>query len=265
MSNTENLTTAVPTDLKFYSQRAIALATFIGGPLAAGYLIRANYLKLNQSKKGLKALLISIAITIVLFAGVFMVPESIIDKLPSMVIPAVSTVISYYLVDNIQGDVLSKYKDQKEAFYSNWKAAGIGLLAVLILAVITFGSILLLSDDDSLAQYHSDVAVFSENEQQTLAIYDRLATADHDALVTELDTEVIPTWQENIALIQNASTNPKLPPELVSRNEALIDYAELRLQSFRILRRMLAEEEVSYLSEFQQVNKQIEAKLALLN
>ena len=35
-------------DLKFYSQKAIGIATFIGGSLAAGYLVRENYLSLNK-------------------------------------------------------------------------------------------------------------------------------------------------------------------------------------------------------------------------
>ncbi|WHT40394.1 hypothetical protein QNH98_07395 [Myroides sp. mNGS23_01] len=38
-------------DVKLYTPNAIRLATFLGGPLIAGYLIRENYLALQEEKK----------------------------------------------------------------------------------------------------------------------------------------------------------------------------------------------------------------------
>ena len=52
MTEEENITK----DLKFYSQKSISIATFIGGPLAAGYLIRENYLELNKPNTAMRAL-----------------------------------------------------------------------------------------------------------------------------------------------------------------------------------------------------------------
>jgi len=62
MTEQENLTK----NLKFYSQKAIGIATFIGGPLAAGYLIRENYLSLEKPNEAKKSLIIGIISTILL-------------------------------------------------------------------------------------------------------------------------------------------------------------------------------------------------------
>ena len=45
-------------NVKFYSQKAIAIASYFGGPLAAGLLIRRNYINLGMEKEGRYTLII---------------------------------------------------------------------------------------------------------------------------------------------------------------------------------------------------------------
>jgi uncharacterized membrane protein AbrB (regulator of aidB expression) len=78
---------------KFYSQKAISIATFFGGPLAAGYLIKKNYQAMNQPDLANKATIIGIISTIILFAGIFSIPEHIIDKIPNALFPLIYTLI----------------------------------------------------------------------------------------------------------------------------------------------------------------------------
>jgi len=94
MNAAEEIEVNATEHLKFYSQGAIAMATFFGGPLAAGILIRENYKKFNDAKNGNRALIIGIISTILLFGFIFLIPESIIEKIPSPVIPAVYTRVS---------------------------------------------------------------------------------------------------------------------------------------------------------------------------
>lgn len=155
-------------DLKLYSQVAINLATFLGGPLAAGYLIRANYLSFNEPHKGRQALLIGIAATVVLFTTLFMIPEAIVDKIPIVVIPATYTVIIYFIVERIQGDRLNQHQEAEGEFYSRWKAAGVGLLSLIILLIGIFGySYFAINAEYS--EYDSKIAQLSKNETETLA------------------------------------------------------------------------------------------------
>ena len=96
---------------KLFSQRAIAIATYFGGPAAAGYLVKKNYESHDQSEKGKKAFIIGIISTLLIFAGIFSIPEHIIDKIPNAVIPAIYTGIIYLIVEKIQGQWLKEHKE----------------------------------------------------------------------------------------------------------------------------------------------------------
>ena len=48
MDNIETQIAVAQKDLKLYSHRAIGGATFLGGPLAAGYMIGENFKVLNK-------------------------------------------------------------------------------------------------------------------------------------------------------------------------------------------------------------------------
>lgn len=118
---------------KLYSQKAIGIATFFGGPMAAGYLVKKNYQSLGQESNGKKALLIGIVSTLLLFAGIFSIPESIIDKIPNAIIPAIYTGIIYLIVEKLQGQNFKEHLQDGREFYSVWRAAGIGAISMTIL------------------------------------------------------------------------------------------------------------------------------------
>lgn len=129
--------------LRLYSQKAIAIATFLGGPLAAGVLIRKNALNLGREKEGLAALIIGIVSTVLLFWGLFQIPEAIIDKIPNFLIPAVYMGIIYLIVEKMHGQILKKHQEENNEFYSNWNAAGIGFVCAIVLCAGFFAYIFL--------------------------------------------------------------------------------------------------------------------------
>ena len=136
MNTEEQIENQDTKDLKLYSQRSVALGTFLGSPLAAGYLIRENYRALGKNEEGHKALLISIVLTLLLL-GVpfFLIPEDIVDKIPNQLIPIISVAITYAVVEKIQGEVLNRHKENGYEFHSGWRAAGISLLFLLAICI----------------------------------------------------------------------------------------------------------------------------------
>jgi hypothetical protein len=120
---------------KLYSQKAIGIATFFGGPLAAGYLVKKNYQSLGLESHGKKAFIIGIVSTLLLFAGVFSIPEHILDKIPNALIPAIYTGIIYLIVERLQGQDLKEPLENGRAFQSAWKAVGVGAISMLILLI----------------------------------------------------------------------------------------------------------------------------------
>ena len=62
---------------KIYKDRAFWVGTFLGGPLVAGYLFSENFKSLGQPEKVKPTWIITIIATVVIFGGIFMIPENI--------------------------------------------------------------------------------------------------------------------------------------------------------------------------------------------
>ncbi|HEY9833594.1 MAG TPA: hypothetical protein V6D26_23785, partial [Stenomitos sp.] len=82
--------------VNIYKDRAIWVGAFLGGPLAAGYLIAENFKAFNEFDKAKKTWNYAIIATIVVFGGVFLIPDNV--EMPNQVIPLIYTAIAYYLV-----------------------------------------------------------------------------------------------------------------------------------------------------------------------
>ncbi len=78
---------------KIFTNKAISIATFFGGPLAAGFLISENYKVFGNDNAARNSIFIGIISTIILFAVIFIIPENVIDKIPQPLIPAIYTAI----------------------------------------------------------------------------------------------------------------------------------------------------------------------------
>ncbi|SDI24964.1 hypothetical protein [Winogradskyella thalassocola] len=251
-------------DLKFYSQKSIGIATFIGGPLAAGYLIKENYKALNENDKGKTALIISIIATVVIFGSLFLIPEAIMDKVPNMVIPAVYTGLVYLLVDKIHGTILDTHEAHNNVFYSGWKAAGIGLISLIVLMAIIFASIFLIPDKvyDS---YDSEIEQFTINEEESLMFYEHFSTENDLTLLNEINDIAIPKWKENIAIIHRTNAIEGLPSELIVQNKKLLKYSELRLEAFELFKKLITYDSENYNEELDRIHTEIDAVIESLN
>jgi hypothetical protein len=250
--------------LKFYSKKAIGIGTFIGGPLAAGYLIRENYLSLDKPDEGKKSLIIGIVSTILLFTGIFMIPESIIDKVPNQILPAIYTGIIYLIVEKIHGEILNQHKENGYEFYSGWKAAGVGLVSSIILLIGIFGYAFLEPEGIEYELYNKEYVSFSKNETETLVFYDHLKTDNTYALIKELDNIILPKWKENIEIIKHSNEIENLPSDLIQHNNELLKYSKLRIKAFELFRKAISEDSDKYSNELEQIHIEIEKQLEKL-
>ncbi|OUL63623.1 hypothetical protein [Flavobacterium sp. AJR] len=135
----------VPTQ-KIYKDRAIWVGTFLGGPLAAGYLIAENFKAFNDTKKAKTTWIIAIIATIAIFGGAFLIPEDV--KVPNQIIPLIYTGIAFYFVQHFQGQKINEHINSGGSFFGWWRTIGISFIALLI----TFSVIIC-------------VVLFTENEQ----------------------------------------------------------------------------------------------------
>ncbi|WP_223034416.1 hypothetical protein [Hanstruepera marina] len=252
-------------DIKLYSSRAISGATFLAGPLAGGYMVSENFKAINKPAEGRNALLIGILVTIAVFSVVFFVPQDILDKIPNILIPFAYTAIGMALVEWQMGDLLKNHKEENKPFYSGWRAAGIGLISLIITFIALFAGVFLLDNDEVYEQYDAQMEPFFRNESETLGFYDRMDTATRNDQLYELDSSTIPKWVENITIAKKANEIANLPPELIERNALLLDYAELRLETFKLFRKAIKEDTNIYFNNLDRLHQEIDVVINQIN
>jgi len=253
--------------IKFFSQRAITIATYIGGPLAGGYLMQKNYEAIGQNEIGRKALFISLAATILLFGGISVLPEEVIDVIPNVLIPFIYTGAMYLLVDKYQGQQIREHKAAEGEFYSAWKAAGVGAISLLILMVAVFSVAFIAGDFDEpdydAVRYDNEIDDFTRNETKALAVFDDFETAETEALTNALYDGIM-LWQKNEQIIHGLNSIDNLPDELLEQNALLMEYSELRVKHFKLLLKTIEEDSEEYLLEIENINIEIERVIALI-
>lgn len=125
---------------KIFTNKAIIVATFFGGPLAAGFLISRNYKAFENDDAARNSVFIGILSTILLFAGIFMIPEHIFEKIPQALFPGIYTAIIAWLVEKLQGKKIKEFLESNGQKASNWQATGYGLsgMTIIIGTILVF-------------------------------------------------------------------------------------------------------------------------------
>jgi hypothetical protein len=133
---------------KIYNERAIWAGTFIGGPLAGGYLIAENFKAFNKKTEARNTWIFAILANIVIFGGVFLIPNA--EKIPRQIIPIIYTAIAYALVKHYQGSEINAHVSESGPVFSWWRTLGISIVGLLITIIPIFG-IAYLSDNSTNA------------------------------------------------------------------------------------------------------------------
>ena len=137
---------------KIYKNRAIEVGTVLGGPLVAGYFIAENYKAFNERDKVKKAWMYSILSCIIIFGGLFLIPDSI--KIPNHFIPLLNGGIAYFVVKHFQGEKINTHLNSGGLTYSWGRAIGISLIIAIITLLVIFAIAFLSGDfaSDNMTQ-----------------------------------------------------------------------------------------------------------------
>lgn len=121
---------------KVYTERQIQAGTFLGGPLAAGYLLSQNFEAFNEKSKARNSIIISIAVTVLLFGGLMLVPS--VENIPNYLIPVVYTGITIGIVKAFQERKIREHTGLIRS-WTNTIAVSVGLLMLTLIPVFGFG------------------------------------------------------------------------------------------------------------------------------
>lgn len=123
---------------KIFTNQAISLATFIGGPLSAGFLMAKNYIAFGNRSAAQNTLIISFISSILLYALFFIIPQHSIDAIPSTLLPVFYTTVVTVLVAKLQGVKIDEHIANSGQKASNWLAFGYGMLGAAITFILVF-------------------------------------------------------------------------------------------------------------------------------
>jgi hypothetical protein len=246
---------------QLYSTKSISIATFIGGPLAASILLRKNYINLGKEKNGKLSLIIGIISTILLLVLMFIIPEDVIDKIPSTIIPAIYTVIIYFIIERLIGKELKSHKESKNNFYSGWKAAGIGAISAVVLLAAVFAYVFLGPQDFYVDKYDQGLIEFQENELIALELYEIPDAAKPQVVVDFIADKGIPAWEKNIEILDELDKIEGLTKEYIVQNRHLREYCELRIELYKLIEKSVREDTDAYDQQIFNLNFKIDQVL----
>jgi hypothetical protein len=133
----ESILDPVP-EYKLYNETAARLGTFFGGPLVAGYLIAENFKLLGHHEKVKTTWMYTIAATIIIFGGIFLIPG--VSNIPNYVIPIAYAWIASFIIRQTQGNEIKRHIETGGQLFSAWRVVLISLVGL----VITVGILLIL-------------------------------------------------------------------------------------------------------------------------
>jgi len=113
---------------KFYSPLQIALGSLWGGPLAAVYFLRKNYLALGKTESAQKTVVIGSLLILALIALLAYLPENF----PSMIIPFVYCAAAAKVAMSTQLEKADIAKADEFEFASNWGVFGLGIVSLVL-------------------------------------------------------------------------------------------------------------------------------------
>jgi hypothetical protein len=127
---------------KLYTRSAVGLATFLGSPMAGAALMAINYKRLKRKALAWRTLILGIVASAALIAVAFFIPDSVSRSLQFA--PAVVGIAGMMAIARaLQGPQLENHARNNGDNASMWKAAGVGLISLVIVLGVILGAVLL--------------------------------------------------------------------------------------------------------------------------
>ena len=126
-----------------YTKGNIIASAFIGGTLAPAYLMSQNFRMLRNDDAAKKSMLIGIIATVVVFGGLAVLPEEVVETIPNMAIPIITMAVAGYAVKSYQEKQIEEYLKKGGEAASTWKAllVAFGFFFLEVLFLIVIGSL----------------------------------------------------------------------------------------------------------------------------
>jgi len=145
---------------KIYSESKVAGATFLGGPLVAGYMIAENYKALDHPDKAKTAWIYASVFALVLFGIGFLLPESV--NIPSYILPLLCIVVARSVVKQQQGGLIASHLTAGGQEHSWGRTIVISLIGLSLTLVVIFAVVIIANVNTA---FEEKVKIINEAQQ----------------------------------------------------------------------------------------------------
>ena len=128
---------------KLYSPGQIALAAFLGAPVAACWFISRNYRQLDQPQAARQWFMWGVVGTVVLFIVAWFLP----DRFPAQAVPIGYTFGFFHAAKQLWSDTIATHRAANGRLASWWAVAGISLLFLAAIFTLILGVIFALPEE----------------------------------------------------------------------------------------------------------------------
>ncbi|MGZ3916215.1 MAG: hypothetical protein ACXVBT_15760 [Flavisolibacter sp.] len=118
---------------KFYNERAVLLATFLGGPLAGAWLMASNFKAMGETVRATRTWVLAVMALVLVFL-LSLIPS--LDKIPAISYSFAFCWTARFLTRKYQGPQIQLHQENGGQFYTTWRAVGIGLIGMAVVIVI---------------------------------------------------------------------------------------------------------------------------------
>lgn len=218
--------------LKLYSDRAIYIASFFGSLIAAGILIRSNYVRLGHAQKGNKILGFCI-LMVLSVVGIFMfIPtDPGLDKIINLVLSGFWILLTYFIMKAEHLELLTEHKNKGNGFRSFWNVVAVSLLGLgSVVAFIMLISPLVFSEAEE--QLQDDLDSFYQFEANAMQVFDSLETGSQDQLLRMVKEKSLVNVARMDFVLNKIEYGDELDLSSQRQVELLKTYTALRRESF---------------------------------
>ena len=128
---------------KIYNENMVRVSTLLAGPFAAAYFMAENYKTLGQEKQARQSLIYGVLATVFIFGTLLVLPEKVIDKVPTFLLPVLFAFLAQFLMRKFQSQEVESYLTGGGQKHSGWQVARVSAIVLagelLGIAALIFG------------------------------------------------------------------------------------------------------------------------------
>ena len=139
-----------------------------------------------------------------------------------------------------------------------------GSIVAVSLLVLGISAVLYLRVPAGLALYDQRMELFGAGEEKALSYYKLPADATAETRAAALKNVGIPAWENNAKLLKELAA-AGLPPVLHTKVQGMIEYCQLREETFQLLYKGVTENTNSYDAQVEALDGQIDQQIKALS